>query len=1063
LSRLQELVDRTFLKHSPRSVLRGALLKLKTQPLWPKMIGALLNLKQHSPMPMLRRTFLRAQQHPFWPALRHTFPKVLQHPFWPMLRRTFPRVLQHPFWPALRRTFPRVQEPPFWPALRRALLRLWGSSLFRPGIALRLAIAFVAVALLAVAANLIVEHGDSIIQTTTIRSSAPPVVVEPPVIVMRPTVDTTPVSMPAAPVEVVAAVHADFLLAAIVQFERAVERRGEVSNTANDELLRTTGKRLHEEMSDFVFKADGPNIRVLLKKLTTHSTTLFHDGEDVVHDSDARRAMVTQYWERFENLDRRMKGSVDRSFKIFGRVIARQSLISLGRDLDDVRRRSEQLTPGGGYDPALLEGLAQSQLNFATTLEQNGSNLASSQGEDWVKNLNEELAQVISSREQLGSLDQQATHALANLEKDAEELSVVARDVAEATRKRAATATAAAAAAAAAATNARISAERKAAAAKAEADAVARVRAVQPAAPIVPTTTTTTTAVQPHSSGRTIIAVISAAVLVLLLLISVATVRSIVGPIRRFMLTTARLASGEADARVGRGGIKELDTLALAFNQMADKLAAAQATTLEYQGQLEARVDERTRQLQHLAEHDSLTGLPNRRQLLSYLNISLKNAARDGTQVGVFFLDLDNFKNINDSMGHAFGDLVLQGIAQRLREATELGGFAARLGGDEFTVVQERAGSVEEVARAGGALVCAFQKPLLIQERELSISVSVGASVYPDDEHDAGALLRAADAALFHAKSLGRSRLCMFRAELLEAAALKFRIQQELRRAVDRGEFELLFQPEVNFDGLETKLVEALLRWRLPDGRHVSPADFLAVAEESGLIMNISDWVLRSAVQSAASWHYGPWPDVRIAVNVSARQLLDPRFVERLQDLLAEYRLPSRCIEIELTENVLQTGPATIETLRQLRALGIAIALDDFGTGYSSLASLEQLPLTRVKLDRSLIQSIDTSDRSLAIARAIVGLCGSLGLEVTAEGVERPEQLSLLLAYPAICLQGYLICAPVGADEIARTVGEMPQQLQSLLLNMPQVKALAHVTDLEVDVQEMVEMRRAAE
>jgi diguanylate cyclase (GGDEF)-like protein len=197
------------------------------------------------------------------------------------------------------------------------------------------------------------------------------------------------------------------------------------------------------------------------------------------------------------------------------------------------------------------------------------------------------------------------------------------------------------------------------------------------------------------------------------------------------MLTTARLASGDANARVGRGGIKELDTLALAFNQMADKLAAAQATTLEYQGQLEARVDERTRQLQHLAEHDSLTGLPNRRQLLSYLNISLKNAARDGTQVGVFFLDLDNFKNINDSMGHAFGDLVLQGIAQRLREATELGGFAARLGGDEFTVVQERAGSVEEVARAGGALVCAFQKPLLIQERELSISVSVGASVYP--------------------------------------------------------------------------------------------------------------------------------------------------------------------------------------------------------------------------------------------------------------------------------------------------------------------------------------------
>ena len=987
--------------------------------------------------------------------LRSTLVKLKEHSPGPALRRALLGLKKISPGPALARAFPGLLQHSLWPALRRPLFKLLESALFRPGIALRLAIAFVAVALLAVAANLIVEHGGSIIQTTTIRSAAPPVVVvEPPVVVKPTAADATAAAVPAAPVEIIAAVHADFLLAAIVQFERAVERRGEVSNTANDELLRTTEKRLHEEMSDFIFKADGPNVRAQLKKLTARAAFLYRDGEEVVRDSDARRAMVSEYWERFENLDRRMKGSVDRSFKIFGRVIARQSLISLGRDLDDVRRRSEQLTPAGGYDPALLEGLAQSQLNFATTLKQNASNLANSQGEDWVKNLNEELAQVLSSREQLGSLDQQTTHALTNLEKDAEDLSGVARDVSETTRKRAAAANAAAAAA----TSARIAAERKAAAAKAEAEATARAQAMQPAAPIVPTTTTTTTALQPAGSERTIIAVISAAVLVLLLLISVATVRSIVGPIRRFMLTTAQLANGDANARVGRGGIKELDTLALAFNQMADKLAAAQATTLEYQGQLEARVDERTRQLQHLAEHDSLTGLPNRRQLLSYLNITLKNAARDGTQVGVFFLDLDNFKNINDSMGHAFGDLVLQGIAQRLREATELGGFAARLGGDEFTVVQERAGSAEEVARAGGALVCAFQKPLLIQERELSISVSVGASVFPDDDLDAGALLRAADAALFHAKSLGRSRLCMFRAELLEAAALKFRIQQELRRAVDRGEFELLFQPEVNFDALDTKLVEALLRWRLPDGRHVSPADFLAVAEESGLIMNISDWVLRSAVQSAANWHYGPWPDVRIAVNVSARQLLDPRFVERLQDLLGEYQLPARCIEIELTENVLQTGPATIDTLRQLRALGISIALDDFGTGYSSLASLEQLPLTRVKLDRSLIQSIDTSDRSLAIARAIVGLCGNLGLEVTAEGIERPEQLALLLAYPSVCLQGYLICAPVAADEVPGTVAEMPQQLQSLLLTMPQHKALGQLSSLETDVQEELDM-----
>jgi len=181
-----------------------------------------------------------------------------------------------------------------------------------------------------------------------------------------------------------------------------------------------------------------------------------------------------------------------------------------------------------------------------------------------------------------------------------------------------------------------------------------------------------------------------------------------------------------------------------------------------------------------------------------------------------------------------------------------------------------------------------------------------------------------------------------------------------------------------------------------------------------------------------------------------------------LQELLHEHKLPARCIEIELTENVLQTGPATIETLRQLRGLGIAIALDDFGTGYSSLASLEQLPLTRVKLDRSLIQSIDTSDRSLAIARAIVGLCGNLGLEVTAEGVERAEQLALLLAYPSICLQGYLICAPVAAEAVARTVSEMPQQLQSLLLTVPQLKALEHAPNPEPDAVEHRGRNRSA-
>ena len=435
-----------------------------------------------------------------------------------------------------------------------------------------------------------------------------------------------------------------------------------------------------------------------------------------------------------------------------------------------------------------------------------------------------------------------------------------------------------------------------------------------------------------------------------------------------------------------------------------------------------------------LDTHGSLTGLPNRRQLVAYLDAALQRAEREGLRVAVFFLDLDNFKNINDSMGHAYGDLVLKGVAQRLREATGPLGFAARLGGDEFTVVHTNAGSGDEVAKVGAALVHAFQRPLSIEGRELVISISGGASIYPEHERESDALLRAADAALFRAKNSGRARVSLFSPELLEAASMRFTLEQGLRRALERGEFELWFQPEVSFATLSTTLIEALLRWRLPDGQYILPGDFLSVAEDSGLINPINDWVLHNAIRHAAEWHHGAWPDARVAINVSARQLLDTSFVVRMQELLDEYRLPARCLEIELTETVLQTETATVEVLRELRELGISIALDDFGTGYSSLASLERLPLTRVKLDRSLIDTIDSSPRSLAIARAIVGLCENLGLEVTAEGVEREEQLALLVENPGIMLQGYLLARPMKPDGIPEALTAVSATMQSLLI-----------------------------
>jgi EAL domain-containing protein (putative c-di-GMP-specific phosphodiesterase class I) len=244
----------------------------------------------------------------------------------------------------------------------------------------------------------------------------------------------------------------------------------------------------------------------------------------------------------------------------------------------------------------------------------------------------------------------------------------------------------------------------------------------------------------------------------------------------------------------------------------------------------------------------------------------------------------------------------------------------------------------------------------------------------------------------------------------------------------------LVFQPEVCVDTLETALVEALVRWRMPDGRLAAPGEFLAVAEESGLITEIGDWVLHSAIEAAARWHHGEWPAARVAINVSPRQLLDHRFAEKVQALLLKHELPARCIEIELTETVLQTGVSTIDTLHRLHAAGIAIALDDFGTGYSSLASVEKLPLTRVKIDRSLIHDVAASSRSAAIARAIIRLCHDLKLGITAEGVETREQLDVLIRHRPIYLQGYLLSKAVPAEDLLATVNRLSDELPLLLV-----------------------------
>jgi diguanylate cyclase (GGDEF)-like protein len=544
---------------------------------------------------------------------------------------------------------------------------------------------------------------------------------------------------------------------------------------------------------------------------------------------------------------------------------------------------------------------------------------------------------------------------------------------------------------------------------------------------------------------RTLIAWLSGGVLLLVVYISASTALSIVRPVRRLLGASARIAKGESGVTVPRGGIRELDTLALAFNDMAAQLAVAQSAARDQTHLLEAKVAERTFQLQDLAQRDPLTRLANRRQFFTLLETAIEKATGEHRLVGVFFLDVDNFKNMNDSLGHEFGDKVLQTIAARLTDVTRSFGFAARLGGDEFTIVYESASTIEDIRLAGMQLIQAFEEPMPLEGRDLVVSISAGASVYPEHAQNVEALLRAADAALYEAKALGRSQLAIFTPALLEAATERFHTEQGLRRALDRGEFELVFQPEINLQTCEVELVEALLRWRRPDGRIAAPGEFLAVAEASGLILQINDWVLRQVIEIAARWHHGHWPEVRIAINVSPRQMYDNSFVDQIQDLLEQHRLPARCIEIELTENVLQTGSATIASLRRLRAHGIAIALDDFGTGFSSLASLEQLPLTRIKLDRSLIASIDTNARSASIARAIIQLCQGLGLQITAEGIERLEQLAPLVGYPALFAQGYLLARPQSIDDLFAVMSKLPALTRSLVRS-----SISHLPDAQL-------------
>jgi diguanylate cyclase (GGDEF)-like protein len=861
------------------------------------------------------------------------------------------------------------------------------------------------VAVLVLAANFLEQR--ILVQTEITRFEPPP-----PAVSVAPNIPTV---LPAArPAEIRGTVSSDALTSAIQRFGRAVAARVENRNDPADQEEELSAKDLHRRLTLYTADACALAVNVDLKAISARVRAYEAHGTAFVQSADDRRSALTAYATSYESLNARVKHSLDGAWTILGRVVARQSLLRLSGDLDTVRTNSVTLSADKPLEPEALAALANSEDAFSKTLASNEKAFRRSQGDAWFEAMQDDFVKLAAARKSVVQLSDDVHARAVTFAEDGANLGKIIPGKLEGRLRAAPT-------------------RPVEQAAPAPPRPVA-VRAAQTSAAPAPIShTQSVTETQQDTNRKHWLAWSSAILIALLIYLSVGTVLSVVRPIRGLLDATTRIAAGDHQVRVERGGIKELDVLAQAFNSMAEQLGKANAAVREYQLNLEAKVVERTQQLQDLAERDPLTGLPNRRQLFDLLNRAIDNARERGCLVAVFFLDIDNFKYINDSLGHAFGDRVLVSLAERLLEACRPFGSAARLGGDEFTVIFE-AGSAAEIRTAGLRIVQAFQQPLSVDGRDLIVSVSVGASIYPEHEQDAEALLQAADAALFRAKKLGRSQLSVFTPDLLETAAANFTTEQGLRRAIERGEFELVFQPEISVETMETSLVEALIRWRLPDGTLVSPGQFLAVAEESGLIVQISDWVLRSAIGAAAEWHHGAWPEARVAINVSPRQLFDNHFVDRLQELLDQHRLPARCIEIELTESVLQTGPATVDALRRLRDKGIAIALDDFGTGYSSLASLEQLPLTRVKLDRSLISGLGSNARSAAMTLAIIGMCQGLELEITAEGIERPEQFAALLGHRSMHLQGYLLCRPVSRDTLVAAISQTSARAKELLL-----------------------------
>ncbi len=426
-------------------------------------------------------------------------------------------------------------------------------------------------------------------------------------------------------------------------------------------------------------------------------------------------------------------------------------------------------------------------------------------------------------------------------------------------------------------------------------------------------------------------------------------------------------------------------------------------------------------EIEHLAYHDSLTGLPNRLLFVDRIEVALSKARYSRESLMVLVVDLDRFKLINDSMGHKAGDALLQQTGARLRHSVQDGDTVARLGGDQFLVLMPRIGSPSSIPVIGERILEVIRRPYRIDGRELFVTASIGISLFPDDGDDVQTLLSSADTAMNRVKREGRDAFMLYRPDMNARARERMKLETALRRALERTEFHLAYQPQIDLLTGRIVGVEALLRWRRGEKVVVPPSDFISILEETGLIVSIGEWVLRTACAQVKAWHDEGFTEMRVAVNLSARQFQHASLVDTIRRLLRETGFPARSLLLEITESVaMERAAGSLAKLAELKGLGVQLALDDFGTGYSSLAYLKRFPIDVLKIDQSFVRGVEFDAKDAALGATAIAMAHGLDLRVIAEGVETEGQREFLVRQRCDEIQGFLVSRPLTPEALRK-------------------------------------------